>query len=123
MTRRKCTTNTSQNEKMQSQDCYKDLADVDPIDLELIYIISRHFVILRAPVCPGYPTQQFLQIPSLFNACSVDLSSVPVLLDVERPLELQVGVVVIVDELGDGLVVAAAEHARGSGFRFDWTGC
>jgi hypothetical protein len=36
----------------------------------------------------------------------------PVLLDIERPFELQMGLVVVVDELGDGLVVAAAEQAR-----------
>jgi hypothetical protein len=33
------------------------------------------------------------------------------------------GVVVIVDELGDGFVVATAEHAGGSGFWLDWTAC
>jgi len=49
--------------------------------------------------------------------------SVPVLLDVEGPLELQVDLVVIVDELGDGTVVAAAEHARGSGLGFDCEWC
>jgi hypothetical protein len=46
-------------------------------------------------------------------------SSFPVLLDVKGPLELQMGVVVIVDELGDGFVVATAEHAGGSGFWLD----
>jgi hypothetical protein len=46
-------------------------------------------------------------------------SSFPVLLDVEGPLELQMGVVVIVDEFGDGLIVAAAEHAGGGGFGLD----
>ena len=45
--------------------------------------------------------------------------SFPVLFDVEGPLELQVDLVVIIDELGDGSVVATAEHARGSGLRFD----
>jgi hypothetical protein len=50
-------------------------------------------------------------------------SSFPVLLDVKGPLELQMGVVVIVDELGDGLVMTTAEHARGSGFGFDCEGC
>jgi hypothetical protein len=43
----------------------------------------------------------------------------PVLLDVEGPLELQMGLVVVVDELGDGLVVAAAEHAGGRGLGLD----
>ena len=47
----------------------------------------------------------------------------PVLLDVERPLELQMGLVVVVDEFGNGGVVATAEHARGSGFGFDCEVC
>ena len=46
--------------------------------------------------------------------------SLPVLLDVERPLKLQMGVVVVVDELGDGLVVASSEYARGCGLGLDW---
>jgi hypothetical protein len=46
----------------------------------------------------------------------------PVLLDIERPLELQMGLVVIVDELRHGGVVATAEHARGSGLGLDWEG-
>jgi hypothetical protein len=46
-------------------------------------------------------------------------SSFPVLLDIEGPLELQMGVVVVVDEFGDGLVVATTEHAGGSGFGLD----
>lgn len=49
--------------------------------------------------------------------------SFPVLLDVEGPLELHVDVVVIVDELGDGGVVASGEHARGSSLGLDCTGC
>jgi len=47
----------------------------------------------------------------------------PVFLDVERPGELQMGLLVIVDELGDGGVVATAEHTGGSGFGFDWDAC
>jgi hypothetical protein len=43
----------------------------------------------------------------------------PVLLDIERPLELEMSLVVIVYELGNGGVVATAEHARGSGLGFD----
>jgi hypothetical protein len=46
--------------------------------------------------------------------------SFPVLLDVERPFELQVGVLIVIDELGDGLVVATAEHARRRGLGLDW---
>ncbi len=33
------------------------------------------------------------------------------------------GLVVIVDELGDGGVVATTEHARGGGFGLDWNTC
>lgn len=43
----------------------------------------------------------------------------PVLLDVEGPLELQVAVVVVVGELRDSLVVATAHHAGGSGLGLD----
>ena len=45
--------------------------------------------------------------------------SFPVLLDVKRPLELHMDLVVIVDKLGESGVVATAEHARGSGLGFD----
>lgn len=45
--------------------------------------------------------------------------SCPVLLDVKGPGELQMCLVVIVDKLGDGSVVAAAEHAGGSGLGFN----
>jgi len=38
---------------------------------------------------------------------------IPVLLDVERPFELQMRLVVVVYEFRDGLVVPSAEHARG----------
>lgn len=38
--------------------------------------------------------------------------SFPVLLDVKRPLELQVDVVVIVDKLGNGGVMSSSQHAR-----------
>ena len=43
----------------------------------------------------------------------------PVLFDVERPLEFQVGVVVIIDKLGDGIVMGASHHSAGRFFRFD----
>lgn len=39
--------------------------------------------------------------------------NLPVLLDVERPLELEMGVVVVVDEFGHGIIVAAGQHAGG----------
>jgi hypothetical protein len=98
--------------------------------LEIIYIISRHFVILWALVLPWIcPQLRRLSIARFANPCVSNLSqpivssSFPVLLDVKGPLELQMGVVVIVDELGDGFVVATAEHAGGSGFWLDWTAC
>jgi hypothetical protein len=47
----------------------------------------------------------------------------PVLLDVERPLELQMDVVVVIDELGDGGVVATGEHAGRCSLGFDCTSC
>jgi len=43
----------------------------------------------------------------------------PVLFDVERPLEFQVGVVVIIDKFGDGSVMAASNHSAGRFFRFN----
>jgi hypothetical protein len=46
-------------------------------------------------------------------------TSFPILLDIEGPLELQMGVVIIVDELGNGLIVATAEHAGWSGLGLD----
>lgn len=54
--------------------------------------------------------------PSLLVSAN---QSFPILLDVEGPLELQVGVLVIVDKLGHGFVVATAEHTRGCGLRLD----
>jgi hypothetical protein len=62
--------------------------------------------------------------PSLYrrSAVALPLCSFPVLLDVERPLELQVSVVVIIDELGNGLVVATTEHTRRGGFGLDYKG-
>lgn len=44
----------------------------------------------------------------------------PALGNVKRPLEQQVGVVVVIEELGDGIVVAAGQHTRGSFFLMDW---
>lgn len=43
----------------------------------------------------------------------------PVLLDVKGPLELEVGLVVVVDELGCGVVMATSHHAGWCGFRFN----
>lgn len=93
------------------------------VNLDIVYIISRHFVILRVPVLlgrpPCVPYQSRKCCPSAYPAASFASNSFPVLLDVERPLELQMCVVVIVDELGDSLVVATAEHAGGGGFGLD----
>lgn len=50
-----------------------------------------------------------------FNAgTSQDFLHLPILFDVEGPLEEEMGVVVIVKELGDCVVVATSDHARGS---------
>lgn len=43
----------------------------------------------------------------------------PVLLDVEGPLELQVGLLIVIDELGDGVVVTTSHHARRCGLCLD----
>lgn len=50
-----------------------------------------------------------------FNAGTFqEFLRLPVLGDVEGPLEEEVGVVIIIEELGDSVVVAAGNHARGS---------
>ena len=46
-------------------------------------------------------------------------SDSPILGNVERPLEQEVGVVVVVEELGHGVVVAAGQHAGGGFFGVD----
>lgn len=38
--------------------------------------------------------------------------SFPVLRDIKRPFELEMGVIVIVNELGNGIVVSSSNHAR-----------
>lgn len=45
--------------------------------------------------------------------------NLPILGNVERPLEQEVGVVVVVEELGHGVVVAAGQHAGGGFFGVD----
>lgn len=40
-------------------------------------------------------------------------AKLPVLGNVEGPLEGQMGLLVVVDEVGSGIVVAASQHARG----------
>lgn len=40
--------------------------------------------------------------------------TLPVLADVEAPLELEMGLLVVIDEAGHGVVMAAREHAGGS---------
>ena len=43
----------------------------------------------------------------------------PVLGNVKGPLELEMGVVVVIHELGDGVVVATGDHAGRSFFSID----
>lgn len=93
--------------------------------MESIYIISRRIVILWAPALPWISTSCRTPIqrsPALQSSVHHQSrpGSFPVLLDIERPLELQVGVVVIIDEFGEGFVVAAADHARRGGFGFNY---
>lgn len=38
-------------------------------------------------------------------------SSLPILFDVKGPFEFEVGLLVVVDEFGDGVVVATCHHA------------
>lgn len=55
------------------------------------------------------------------GAGSIALKShLPFLGDIEGPLELQVRLLVVVDEVGDGVVVAAGEHTRGCVFLLDF---
>jgi len=42
------------------------------------------------------------------------IASIPVLLDVESPVPRQVNVLVVINKLALGAVVAASHHARGS---------
>jgi hypothetical protein len=49
----------------------------------------------------------------------VGLLRLPVLLDVKGPVKLEVRLVVVIDELGHGVVVAASNHACWSRLRFD----
>ena len=92
-----------------------------PTEVCLTVWIVKPSIRYVADAGPAYSTCQDSphDPPTLFDLWDHQ-SSFPVLLDVERPLELQMGVVVIVDELGDGLVVAAEEHARGCGFGLDF---
>ena len=42
------------------------------------------------------------------------MGDLPVLGNIKRPLEQQVRVFIVIDELGDGIVVTTGNHARGS---------
>lgn len=56
-----------------------------------------------------------------FNAGTFqEFLHLPLLGDVESPLKQEMGVVVVVEELGDGVVVAAGDHAGGSLLLVDW---
>lgn len=47
----------------------------------------------------------------------------PILLDLESPVKLQMGVVVVVNELGDSLVFTSSNHARGRSVGLDCIAC
>jgi hypothetical protein len=49
----------------------------------------------------------------------IRFSGLPVLLNVKGPLKLQVSVIVIVGEFGNGIVVTTSHHTRRSSFRLD----
>lgn len=42
------------------------------------------------------------------------MGDLPVLGNIKRPLEQQVRVFIVIDELGDGIVVTTGKHAGGS---------
>lgn len=44
----------------------------------------------------------------------------PFLLNLESPVELQVGIVVVVNKLGDRLVLASGNHSRGCSVGLDY---
>jgi hypothetical protein len=46
--------------------------------------------------------------------------SLPILCNVERPFEQEMGLVVVVDELGDSVVVSSGEHSGGGLFGVDY---
>jgi len=48
--------------------------------------------------------------------------NLPVLGNVKRPFELQVSCIIIVNEFGNGIVMATGHHARRSLFGVDWSG-
>ena len=49
-------------------------------------------------------------------------TGLPVLADIEAPLEQEMGLLVIINEARDSVVVTAGEHAGGSIFLLDYTG-
>ena len=49
-------------------------------------------------------------------------TGLPVLTDVEAPLEQEMGLLVIINKARDSVVVTAGEHAGGSIFLLDYTG-
>ena len=51
-----------------------------------------------------------------------EMTGLPVLADIEAPLELEMSLLVVVNKAGDGVVVSASEHAGGSIFLLDYTG-
>ena len=64
--------------------------------------------------CAAASVARFFNADRFIDSSSALLQQVdllPVLLDIERPLELQVRLVVVVDELRHRFVVASADHA------------
>lgn len=50
----------------------------------------------------------------------VILTRLPILCNIERPLEQEVCVVIVIHEFGDGVVVSSSEHARRGFLLIDW---
>lgn len=65
-----------------------------------------------------WPAQE-LKRSLTFQEMEMKSLDLPILGDIERPLEQQVSVVIVVDELGDGIVVTAGKHAGGGLFLVD----
>ena len=47
------------------------------------------------------------------------LLNLPILRNIKRPFKLQVSCVIIINESGNGIVMATSHHARGSLLRVD----
>lgn len=58
---------------------------------------------------------------SFFTYIAAFVFPLPVLANVEAPLEMEMSLLVVIDEAGDGVVVTAREHAGGSLLFLDCT--